>query len=201
MKWEELLNGSGFTTSTPNNDENGTTGNFSEDEEEGDVDEQEIAEGMNKNEGAEATEGIEKEDEADKREATEKEEKAKAEEAKRAATANKEKANQLAKELGVPVVSYNVLPKHDMFYLDKDSEIGLQCKISQQSGRATRGTVEVTHWFTGRKFKYNIQSCGNSIYLLTNPESGSGNTYLFVYQGGKRMLYGEKGNMKEVNMK
>ena len=211
MKWEELLNGGGSTATTTNNDENGTTGDFSNNEgmdekeegdgEEGDFDEKEIMEGMEKNEGMETTEGVEGEEEADKKETTENEEKAKVEEAKNTATGKKEKAKQLAQELGVPVVSYNALPKHDMYYLDKDSEIGVQCKISQQSGRATMGTVEVTHWFTGEKFKYNLQSCGNSIYLLANPKSGGGSTYLFVYEGGKRMLYGQKGSMKEINMK
>ena len=193
---KDVLNGEGGTASTAQKNENGTSGEISEQEGEDEeiLDEKEIAEGTEENEGMETTEGVEGKDEKAKDEA-------KAEKEKRAATANKEKAKQLATELGVPAVSYNVLPKHDMFYLDKDSEIGVQCKISQQSGRATMGTVEVIHWFTGEKFKYNLQSCGNSIYLLANPKSSGGSTYLFVYEGGKRMLYGEKGKMKEVIMK
>lgn len=109
-------------------------------------------------------------------------------------------AKELAQQLNVPVVGYNALPKNGMFYRNKDGEIGVMFNISSQRGSSSVGTMEITHWMSGEKIKFNIQSCGNSIYRLDNPKDKDMTGYMFVYEGGKRIMMGDKNEMQELTM-
>ena len=99
-----------------------------------------------------------------------------------------------------PTVTYNELPPNDMYFRDKEGEIGVKFIQSSKRGSAIIGTLNVTHWLSGESVTYNVKSCGKSIYQLINPKDPNAANYLFVYKGGKRLLLGDKEDVMELTM-
>ena len=120
--------------------------------------------------------------------ANEREENSKKEEARKLA----ESGRKLAERMEFPVVAYNAEPQHDMYYRDEEGDIGVKFDLKKQRSRTSIGTMEITHWLSGKKETFTLQPCGSSLYRLVNPKDPNKKTYLFVYQGGKKLIMGDQ---------
>ena len=103
-----------------------------------------------------------------------------------------ESGRKLAEKMEFPVVAYNAEPQHDMYYRNEEGDIGVKFNLKKQRSRTSIGTMEITHWLSGDKETYTLEPCGSSLYRIVNPKNPNKKTYLFVYQGGKKLIMGDQ---------
>lgn len=182
LNWEELLSGGSITKNEKKDDpETGTDESTPSDYEEEELNSQSDSIDTPLEEGEEPKEGKDGK-------TKEKEEKGKSDENRLLA----ESGRKLAERMEFPVVAYNAEPQHDMYYRNEEGDIGVKFDLKKQRSRTSIGTMEITHWLSGDKETYTLQPCGCSLYQLVNPKKPNKKTYLFVYQGGKKLIMGDQ---------